>query len=207
MGRHLLLVVLVLLSVSSVSTVALANDSVFRLPVPELVNLAQHGNAAAQYELGQRYRLGRGLPQSAPNALQWYLKSSNQGFPRAESRVAMMYLNGRGGLPKDEALALQLWRKAASQGELGARIGLRVYRSSVVQWMRALPPIVRNTMLMILLMILIIPFLVAVMASFLLCVLGLRGVLNRSKTDHIPSVSGRLPPQGLKDVPQTEVSG
>ena len=94
----------------------------------------------------------------------------------------MMYMNGRGGLTKDEAHAVRLYENAASQGDFAAKIGLRTYRSGIVQWMRALPSTIRN---MILLMVLTL-FLVAIMAVFLLCVFGLRRMLHRPKRQAAP---------------------
>ncbi|TLU71548.1 tetratricopeptide repeat protein [Lichenicoccus roseus] len=181
MRRRLFVVVLVVFEVSSASTTALA-DANASTPVPELITFAQRGDAAAEYQLGQRYRLGRGLQQSYPAALHWYLRSSDQGFTPAEDRVAIMYMNGRDGLPKDEASGLQLWEKAASQGDFAAKIMTWLYHSRIYNGMRALPLTVRR---MILLMI-ILPFVVAVMTAFLLCVFGFRRLLHRSKTQAAP---------------------
>ena len=71
-----------------------------------------------------------------------------------------MYMNGRGGLPKDEASGLQLWERAASQGDFAAKIITWLYHSRIYNGMQALPLTVRR---MILLMI-ILPLVFAVMA-------------------------------------------
>ena len=59
-------------------------------------SLAQHDDAAGQYNLGRMYDSGRGVTQDYRKAVKWYLKSAEQGFATAQFAMGWMYYVGRG---------------------------------------------------------------------------------------------------------------
>src|SRR3954451_16745382 len=46
--------------------------------------LAEAGNADAQFNMGQAYKLGRGVPVNAGLAQSWYQKAAQQGHEQAQ---------------------------------------------------------------------------------------------------------------------------
>ena len=42
--------------------------------------LADHGNARAQFSIGQMYYIGQGVPRDNTKADGWYRKAADQGF-------------------------------------------------------------------------------------------------------------------------------
>ena len=77
----------------------------------------------AQYNLGNRYRDGRGVPKDDAQAVGWYRKSADQGYAAAQYNLGTMYRDGR-GVPKDFAEAVQWYRKSADQGYAHAQLQL-----------------------------------------------------------------------------------
>jgi uncharacterized protein len=58
--------------------------------------LAVAGDADAQYNLGQAYRLGRGVPSDPQMAESWFRKAADQGHPRARNAYGLtLFQNGR----------------------------------------------------------------------------------------------------------------
>ena len=49
-------------------------------------------------------------------AVEWWRKAADQGYAHAQYNLAVMYENGRGGLPQNLTEALRLFRKAHAQG-------------------------------------------------------------------------------------------
>lgn len=79
--------------------------------------LADDGDAAAQYKLGHLHESGRYLAQSFDKAEPWYRKSAQQGYAKAQASLAWLYVNAKGGLPKDLVQAILWYEKAAAQGD------------------------------------------------------------------------------------------
>ncbi len=73
---------------------------------------AAAGEPDAQFNLGQAYKLGRGVPVDAAVALDWYRKAANSGHEQAQATLGLqLFQSGQ----REEAL---VWlRKAADQGE------------------------------------------------------------------------------------------
>jgi TPR repeat protein len=84
---------------------------------------AEHGEADAQYSLGNSYRQGEGVPRDYAESVRWLRKAADQGDAKAQSDLAFMYSNGK-GVTRDYAEALRLYRKAAEQGYAKAQYGL-----------------------------------------------------------------------------------
>lgn len=98
--------------------------------------LADAGNADAQFNLGQAYKLGRGVPVNAATAQGWYQKAARQGHEQAQVNVGLLLYNaGR----KQEALP---WiRKAVELGDPRAQyiLGTELFNGDLVarDWPRA----------------------------------------------------------------------
>ena len=81
--------------------------------------LAEQGIADAQFNLGQLYANGQGVPQDYVRARQWYEKAAVQGEVLAQFNMGVIYGNGK-GVPKDYQLALSWFRRSANQGNARA---------------------------------------------------------------------------------------
>ncbi len=78
--------------------------------------LADHGNAAAQNNLGRMYYAGQGVPQDYAEAVKWYRKAANQGFAPGQQDLGIMYNRGQ-GVPQDYVQAHQWLNLAATTGD------------------------------------------------------------------------------------------
>jgi len=56
-----------------------------------LRELADQGNAGAQFKLGGMYDDGRGVAQNDAEALKWYRLAADQGYGNAQYNLALMY--------------------------------------------------------------------------------------------------------------------
>jgi cell division septation protein DedD len=98
--------------------------------------LAEAGNADAQFNLGQAYKLGRGVPANAATAQSWYQKAARQGHEQAQVNVGLLlYNSGR----RQEALP---WiRKAVELGDPRAQyiLGTELFNGDLIgkDWPRA----------------------------------------------------------------------
>lgn len=86
----------------------------------EFKALAEQGNAAAQYNLGQMYYKGKGLPQSYPEAVKWFRRAANQGDAAAQFNLGEMCFEGK-GVKRDVVQAYMWLNLAAEQGDLIAK--------------------------------------------------------------------------------------
>jgi TPR repeat protein len=86
--------------------------------------LAEKGDADAQFNLGQAYRLGRGVPTNLSAAKTWFERAATQGHVDAQTTLGLLlFQNG------DQAEGLSWLKKAAEQGEPRA---LLVYGTALV---------------------------------------------------------------------------
>jgi len=85
--------------------------------------LAEQGNLFAQYDLGQMYRYGVGVPQNYKEAARWYRLAAEQGHFYAQFDLGWMYSDGKGVLQDDEEAA-RWYRLAAEQGHAPAQNNL-----------------------------------------------------------------------------------
>jgi hypothetical protein len=81
--------------------------------------LAEQGYAGAQYNLGQMYRLGQGVPQDYKTAVKWYKLAAERGNSGAQTNLGWMYSNGQGVI-QDYVRAHMWWNIAASSGHKNA---------------------------------------------------------------------------------------
>jgi hypothetical protein len=76
---------------------------------------AEQGSAIAQYNLGEMYRVGEGVPADSAAAASWYRKAAEQGYARAQNNLGVVYDNGD-GVPQDDVLAHMWFNLAAASG-------------------------------------------------------------------------------------------
>lgn len=72
-----------------------------KLPTPQLQNLAEAGDPAAQNELGVRYLLGSDVEKNPVKAIPWFRKAAQQGYAKAYFNLGAAYYNGQGVAAND----------------------------------------------------------------------------------------------------------
>lgn len=97
---------------------------------------AEAGDADAQFNLGQAYKLGRGVPADNKIAQGWYLKAAQQGHEQAQANLGLiLFQNG------DRQGAMPWITKAAQRGEPRAQyvLGTAMFNGDLVprDWPRA----------------------------------------------------------------------
>lgn len=108
-GRNLtlgcLLLLAPLLSQAGENTLLVPAPSSCSLDVPPDVlagallrceEVAQKGDAQAEYELGEFYYEGKRTPRDLQKALHWLEQSSLRGHPEAQHRLGLMFYRGEG---------------------------------------------------------------------------------------------------------------
>lgn len=98
--------------------------------------LANAGDADAQFNLGQAYKLGRGVPMDVPIALEWFRKASEQGHLRAQDNYGLLLFQQN---RREEALPYI--RKSAERGEARSQyiLGTALFNGEFVtkDWVQA----------------------------------------------------------------------
>ena len=89
----------------------------------KILELANKGDACAQYNLGLMYATGRGVERSDEKAREWFLKAAEQGYARAQCLLGLMYQYGLDVEQSDEK-AVEWVLKAAEQGYARAQYNL-----------------------------------------------------------------------------------
>ena len=77
--------------------------------------LAAKGDAKAQYNLGNAYYSGEGVPQDYATSAYWLRKAADQGDAKAQYNLAVIYYNGE-GVPINRTIAKKWLTKSANQG-------------------------------------------------------------------------------------------
>jgi cell division septation protein DedD len=97
---------------------------------------ANAGDADAQFNMGQAYKLGRGVPVDRAIAEEWYRKAALQGHPQAEESYGLTLFENNKRNQAEEWLL-----KAASRGEQRAQyvLGTMYFNGDGVarDWVRA----------------------------------------------------------------------
>lgn len=83
---------------------------------PKYLRKAKGGDGLAQARLAYAFWSGKGLPQNNEEAVKWAKLSSDQHNPLGYCVYAGC-LDLGSGVPRNNALALEFWRKAADAGE------------------------------------------------------------------------------------------
>ena len=89
-----------------------------------LRNLAEQGDAEAQWDLGYRYHNGQGVPPDDTQAVRWFQRAADQGHVDAQSTLGAYYWAGR-GVPKDLSQAYFWSAVALRQGDRDSESRLR----------------------------------------------------------------------------------
>lgn len=102
------------------------------------------GNADAQFNLGQAYKLGRGVAADLSQAEEWYRKAAVQAHPQAEDNYGLaLFQNGK------RTVAVEWLKKSAGRGEPRAQfvLGTMYFNGDAVErdWVRAYALIVRSS--------------------------------------------------------------
>ncbi len=91
-------------------------DASSKQPLALVEKRAEAGIAAAQNELGDRYRTGRSVgAKNLTLALSWYRKAAEQGYALAQYSIGTLYEDGD-GVKEDDEQALSWYLQAANQG-------------------------------------------------------------------------------------------
>src|SRR5450830_1197872 len=85
--------------------------------------IAENGLAEAQYNLGQIYSEGKGVPQDYQEAVKWYRLAATRGFLLAQYNLGGMYREGK-GVTQNYQEAAKWYRLAATQGFAKAQFNL-----------------------------------------------------------------------------------
>jgi uncharacterized protein len=98
--------------------------------------LAQNGDADAQFNLGQAYKLGRGVQQNMPEAIAWFQRAASQGHIQAEDNLGLvLYESGR------RSDALSWLERSAARGEPRAQyvLAAELFNGQITtrDWVRA----------------------------------------------------------------------
>ncbi len=104
--------------------------------VAEWRPLAEKGNADAQFNLGQAYKLGRGVPADLRIAQSWYEKAAQAGHAEAQANLGLiLYQGGR------KTAAMPWIKRAADRGDPRAQYvyGTELFNGDVVakDWPRS----------------------------------------------------------------------
>jgi hypothetical protein len=108
----------------------------YRKAVAEWRGPAVAGDPDAQFNLGQAYKLGRGVPVDLALAEEWYRKSAQQGHPQGEDNYGLSLFQNQ---KRDRALP---WlEKSSARGEPRAQfvLGTMYFNGDSVQrdWVKA----------------------------------------------------------------------
>jgi uncharacterized protein len=86
---------------------------------------ANKGLSLSQNNLGLKYQFGQGVQQDCNKALELYKLAENQGNYFAQYNIGMLYEEGCGDIQKNYAIAIEWYKKAASNGLQGAKQKLK----------------------------------------------------------------------------------
>ncbi len=99
-------------------------------------SLAEAGDADAQFNMGQAYKLGRGVPADFDKAIEWFRKAAAQGHVRAEDNYGLLlFQQGK------REQAMPYLQKSADRGETRAQYlyGTALFNGEFIakDWVRA----------------------------------------------------------------------
>ena len=90
----------------------------------ETLQVAEQGNAEAQFNLGVMYEGGQGVRQDYTKAVQWFRKAAEQGYANAQYNLGAMYANGQ-RIRQNYKIAKEWFGKACDNG---LQLGCDAYR-------------------------------------------------------------------------------
>ena len=99
---------------------AFQDDYVWQERFKKQTVLAEQGNPAAQYEVGEMFEKGTGVAIDIKKAFALFEKSAAQGHTKAQFKIAYMYYKGQ-GVEANASKAYQLMEKPANDGNVRAQ--------------------------------------------------------------------------------------
>lgn len=97
-----------------------------RQGIDRLLAKARAGDAVSQYELGKDYEQGSPeVPKDLGKAFEWFQRSAEKGFPKAQNAMGIAFQHGY-GVPEDDSLGFEWIYKAALRGYAPAQFNLAV---------------------------------------------------------------------------------
>lgn len=103
---------------------ALSGDAEdYRFSALWMKRAAEQGHVLAQFNLGEYYANGWGVPENHTEALKWMKRAAEQGEVLAQLRLGYAYKNGYKA-PQDYGEAVKWYTKAAEQGDSEAQMEL-----------------------------------------------------------------------------------
>ena len=93
--------------------------------LPNLIKVAEQGDAEAQYQLARMYNKGEGVTRDYGQAVAWCRKAAEQGHEEAQFGLGVMYNEGR-GVTRDYEAAYGWYARSAAhaQGNVVATLAL-----------------------------------------------------------------------------------
>ena len=78
--------------------------------------LAEKGHPIAQFNVALLYHSGSGVNRNEQKAVEWYIKSADNGYYKAQEYLVAGYSEGWFGLPRDDKKAAY-WQKRLDTGQ------------------------------------------------------------------------------------------
>jgi localization factor PodJL len=100
--------------------------------IASIKQLAEKGDAAAQFDMGARFLEGRGVARDQAAAMGWFEKAAAQGSAPAQYRLGAIYEKGV-GVPRDAKKAAEYYEKAANLGNIRAMHNLAVMEAEGIE--------------------------------------------------------------------------
>jgi localization factor PodJL len=97
-----------------------------------LMEMANKGDSAAQFDIGSRLIDGRGFARDPAAAIHWFEKAAAQGLAQAQFRLGAIYEKGL-GVTRDAARARDCYEQAATAGHVRAMHNLAVMLAEGVE--------------------------------------------------------------------------
>ncbi|HEU5336608.1 MAG TPA: PilZ domain-containing protein [Terriglobales bacterium] len=119
------------LAARSVSPAAAGKAKPFD-PLQKLRQLAERGDADAQFELGAKYATGEGTAQDYAQAVNWFRRAADAGQVLAAATLAAYYRAGQ-GVSRDDVSAYTWSAIARQEGDLASKHRLAVLRSRMTR--------------------------------------------------------------------------
>src|SRR5262249_38160990 len=85
----------------------------------KILERAEAGDAAAQFQAGVAFETGEGAQQDDAAAVKWYRRAADAGSVAAQNNLGGMFLRGL-GVTQDDGEALRWYSRAAGEGYLPA---------------------------------------------------------------------------------------
>ena len=126
MSRHIITTVAAVLSLSVIGPACeQAQDIPSALELADLRAKAEVGDTSAQFNLGDMYDTGEGVPQDDAEAARWYRLAAEQGDADAQFNLGVMYDTGENAvLPHQHERAVERRQRGPRHSEAAQLVQL-----------------------------------------------------------------------------------